>query len=71
MSWLNVLSPLIVAILIFIAYLGGKSAGRKEAELEQLKKEQGESKSADEIIDTNANISAADFDAWLHERTKK
>ena len=71
MSWLNVLSPLIVAILIFIAYLGGKSAGRKEAELAQLKKEQGESESADEIIDTNANISADDFDAWLSKRTKK
>ena len=71
MSWFNVISPLIVAILIFIAYLGGKSAGRKEAELKQIKKEQGESESTDEIIDINYNMSADDIDDWLLSRSKK
>ena len=71
MSWLNVLSPLIVAILIFIAYLGGKSAGRKEAELEQLKKEQGESESADEIINSNNMLDLHRVDMWLQEHIKK
>lgn len=71
MSWLNVLSPLIVAILLFIAYLGGKSAGRKEAELNQIKKQMGESDETDEIISNNVNMSDDDFDNFLHSRTKK
>ena len=71
MSWLNVLSPLIVAILLFIAYLGGKSAGRKEAELNQIKKQMGESDETDQIISNNVNMSADDFDTWLQNRIKK
>lgn len=71
MSWLNVLSPLIVAILIFIAYLGGKSAGRKEAELNQIKKQMGESDETDQIISNNVNMSADDFDTWMQNRIKK
>ena len=71
MSWLNVLSPLIVAILIFIAYLGGKSAGRKEAELNQIKKQMGESDETDQIISNNVNMSADDFIAFLKEKNKK
>lgn len=71
MQYLNVLSPLIVAILIFIAYLGGKSAGRKEAELKQIKKEQEQSNEADDIIDNNNNMSPDDIDNWLRSRAKK
>ena len=71
MTWLYILSPLLTAVLIFIAYLGGKSAGRKEAELKQIKKKQGESENADAIISNNINMSADDFDAWLCSRSKK
>lgn len=71
MSWLIVLAPLIAVILIFIAYLGGKSAGRKEAEINQIKKQMGESDETDEIISNNVNMSDDDFDNFLHSRTKK
>lgn len=71
MSWFNVLSPLIVAILLFIAYLGGKSAGRKEVELNQIKKQMGESDETDEIISNNNNMSPDDIDNWLRARAKK
>ena len=71
MSWFNVISPLIVAILIFIAYLGGKSAGRKEAELKQIKKEMGESDETNAIIDNNNNLNPDFIDAWLQARSKK
>lgn len=71
MTWLYILSPLIVAILLFIAYLGGKSAGRKEAELKRIKKEMGESNETDAIISNNVNMSADEFDTWLRSRIKK
>lgn len=71
MSWLNVLSPLIVAILIFIAYLGGKKAGQKEAELKQIKKERGESEDVQQIIDSNNMLDLHRADMWLQERAKK
>lgn len=71
MSWLNVLAPLIAVILIFIAYLGGKSAGRKEAEIKRNKEEQGASDNVDKIISNNNYMSADDIDAWLRSRTKK
>ena len=68
MSWFLVLAPL---IFVVIAYLGGKSAGRKEAELEYAKKEKMQSQDTDEIISNNANMSADDFDAWLQAHSKK
>lgn len=71
MSWLNVLSPLIVAILIFIAYLGGKSAGRKEAELKYRNAEQKANERADEIINNNNNLTDSDFAEFVQEHTKK
>jgi hypothetical protein len=71
MSWLQIISPLIVAILIFIAYLGGKSAGRKEAELKQVKKEQEESDEVNAIIDSNNMLDLHRADMWLQERAKK
>ena len=71
MSWLNVLAPLLAVILIFIAYLGGKSAGRKEAEIKRNKEEQGASDNVDKIISNNNYMSADDIDAWLRSRTKK
>ncbi len=71
MSWFYIAAPLIVVILTFIAYLGGKSAGRKEAELKQIKKEQEQSNEADDIIDNNNNMSPDDIDNWLRARAKK
>ena len=71
MSWLNYIAPLIAILAIFLAYLGGKSAGRKEAELKQIKKEIGESNETDAIISNNVNMSADDFDAWLCSHSKK
>lgn len=68
MSWLQIVTPLIAVIL---AYWGGYIAGKKSAELKQIKKEQGERESTDEIIDNNINMSADDFDAWLLSRSKK
>ena len=71
MTWLYILSPLLTAVLIFIAYLGGKSAGRKEAELKQIKKEMGESDETDAIISNNINMSADEFDIWVQNHSKK
>ena len=68
MSWLQIVAPLIAVIL---AYWGGYIAGKKSAELKQIKKEQGESTDADEIIDNNYNMSADDIDNWLRARSKK
>lgn len=71
MSWLNVLAPLFIAGLIFLAYLGGKKAGRKEAELERIKEEMGESNETDAIISNNVNMSADEFDTWVQSHRKK
>lgn len=71
MSWLIVLAPLFIAGLIFLAYLGGKKAGRKEAELERIKKEMEQSENVDAIIGNNYNMSAPSVDAWLKEKAKK
>ena len=68
MSWVLIIAPLIAVIL---AYFGGKRAGKKEAELEQLKKEREQSGSTDEIIANNSNITDSDFTSWLQERSKK
>ena len=59
------------SILIFIAYLGGKSAGRKEAELNQIKKQMGESDETDQIISNNNNLNPDFIDSWLCSRSKK
>jgi len=71
MSWLNVLAPLIVAILIFIAYLGGKKAGRKEAELKYRNAEQKANERADEIINNNNNLTDSEFASWVQDHNKK
>lgn len=68
MSWLQIVAPLIAVIL---AYWGGYIAGKKSAELKQIKKEQGESTDTDEIIDNNYNMSADDIDNWLRARSQK
>ena len=68
MTWIYVIAPLVAVIL---AYFGGKSAGRKEAELKQKIKEQKESENTDEIIANNYNMSADDIDNWLLARSKK
>lgn len=68
MSWILIVAPLVAVIL---AYFGGKSAGRKEAELKQKIKEQKESENTDEIIANNYNMSADDIDNWLLSRSKK
>lgn len=71
MSWISLIYPLVIAGLIFIAYLGGKSAGRKEAELKQGKKEQEQSNEADKIINSNDMLDLHRADMWLQERAKK
>lgn len=71
MSWLNVLAPLLTVVAIFIAYLGGKSAGRKETQIKQDKKEQEASDEVDHIISNNNILSADDIDNWLRSRAKK
>lgn len=71
MSWLNILAPLIAVILIFIAYLGGKSAGRKEAEIKRNKEEQGASDNADKIISSNNMLDLHSADMWLSKHNKK
>lgn len=68
MSWFLVLAPL---IFVVIAYLGGKSAGRKEAELEYAKKEQTQSQDTDHIISNNINLTSDEFDTWLQNHSKK
>lgn len=68
MSWFLVLAPL---IFVVIAYLGGKSAGRKEAELEYAKKEQTQSQDTDDIISNNINLTSDEFDTWLQNHSKK
>lgn len=71
MTWIYVIAPLCAVLLVFAAYFGGKSAGRKEAELKQKIKEQKESENTDEIIANNNNLTDSDFDSWLQERAKK
>ena len=71
MTWLYIVAPLISVLAVFIAYLGGKSSGRKEAELKQKTKEQNANNEAAEIINNNSNLSDADFAAWLRERANK
>ncbi len=68
MSWILIVAPLVAVIL---AYFGGKSAGRKEAELKQKIKEQKESENTDEIIANNNNLTDSEFAAWVQDRTKK
>lgn len=68
MSWLQIIAPLIAVIL---AYWGGYIAGKKSAELKQIKKEQEQSNEADDIIDNNNNMSPDDIDNWLRSRAKK
>ena len=71
MSWLNVIYPLLIVISIFIAYLGGKSAGRKEAELKRKIEELNESSKTDAIISNNNNLNPDIIDSWLRSRAKK
>lgn len=71
MSWLNVIYPLLIVLLVFIAYMGGKSAGRKEAELKQKLKELKQSENTDEIISNNSNLTDSDFNSWVQKRNKK
>lgn len=68
MSWLQIISPLIAVIL---AYFGGYIAGKKAAQLKQIKKEQGESKDVQQIIDSNNMLDLHRADMWLQERAKK
>lgn len=68
MTWIYVIAPLVAVILV---YFGGKSAGRKEAELKQKIKEQKESENTDGIIANNNNLTDSDFNSWLQERAKK
>ena len=68
MSWVQILAPLIAVIL---AYWGGYRAGKKAAELKQIKKEQGESDEVDNIIDNNNMLDIHRIDMWLQERSKK
>lgn len=71
MNFLNIIAPLLTVLAVFIAYIGGKHAGKKSAELKQIKKEQGESTDADEIIDTNNMLDLHHIDMWLQDRAKK
>lgn len=71
MSWIYVLAPLIAVVLVFIAYFGGKAAGREQAKNDKSEEEARESDIADRIISNNSNLSDADFAAWLCERAKK
>lgn len=71
MTWIYIVAPLAVALFIFAAYLGGKSAGRKEAELKQKTKEQKAHEEAAKIINNNNNLSNAAIDTWLQERANK
>ena len=71
MSWLKDLAPLIAVVLAIIAYFGGKSAGKKEAELKQKIKEQNQNDEAQNIIDNNNNLTSDDIDSWMQERAKK
>lgn len=68
MSWLQIIAPLIAVIL---AYWGGYLAGKKAAELKQIKKEQGISDEVDNIIDSNNMLDIHRIDMWLQERSKK
>ena len=71
MTYLSIISPLIVAVLIFIAYLGGKSAGRKEAELKHIKKELLANGKVEQIISNNNNASSSIIDTWLRNVTRQ
>jgi hypothetical protein len=71
MSWIYVIAPLVAVVLVFIAYLGGKSAGRKEAELKYRNAEQKANERADEIINNNNNLTDSDFATWVQDRNKK
>ena len=71
MTWLTDLAPLIAVVLAIVAYFGGKSAGKKEAELKQKIKEQNQNDEAQNIIDNNNNLTADNIDSWLQERAKK
>ena len=71
MTWLKDLAPLIAVVLAIVAYFGGKSAGKKEAELKQKIKEQNQNDEAQNIIDNNNNLTADNIDSWLQERAKK
>lgn len=68
MNWLQIVVPLIIVI---IAYIGGKAAGRKEAELKQKLKELKQSENTDEIISNNSNLTDSDFNSWVQKRNKK
>ena len=71
MTWLKDLAPIIAVVLAIVAYFGGKSAGRKEAELKQKTKEQKAHEEAAKIINNNNNLSNAAIDTWLQERANK
>ena len=71
MTWLEICVPLVAIILTFIAYLGGKSAGKKETELKQKKEEIKENETANTIIDNNNHLTDSELDDWLRERSKK
>ena len=68
MSWLQIITPLIAVIL---AYLGGYIAGKKAAELKQIKKEQGESDKTDQIISNNSNLPLNSLNAWIKQQANK
>lgn len=71
MEYLNVIAPLLTILAVFIAYIGGKHAGKEKAENEQKEKEEQQYDDAGKIIANNANLTDDDFDAWLSKRTKK
>lgn len=71
MTWIYILAPMVSVLFAFAAYLVGKSAGRKEAELKQKQKEQEANYEATKIINNNSNLSNADFANWLRERSSK
>lgn len=71
MEIIKVLSPIFAIIAIFIAYMGGKSAGKEKAKNEKNKEETKQSDKADKIISNNANMSDDEFANFLKERNKK
>ena len=67
----ELLTPIFAIIAVFIAYMGGKSAGKEKAKNEKNKEEEKQSDNADRIIGNNANLTDADFAAWLQKRAGK
>lgn len=71
MEIIKILSPIFAIVAIFIAYMGGKSAGKEKAENDKKEEETKQSDNADRIISNNVNLTDAAFAAWLRERAGK